>query len=54
MLTSFRYYWTRFQLRRLMRPIDRQIATARRRHKPVAHLIAAKQALIHSGLEGAK
>jgi len=54
MLASLRYYWTRFQLRRVMRPIDRQIATARRQHKPVAHLIAAKQALLHSGLEGAR
>lgn len=51
---ALRYWWTRFRLRRLTRPIDRQIASARRRHKPVRHLLEAKASLIRFGLEGAR
>jgi hypothetical protein len=45
-----RYAVARWRLRRVMRPIDRQISAARRKHKPVAHLMAAKRAVIHSAL----
>ena len=47
-----RYAVSGWRLSRLTRSIDRQIASARRRHKSVAHLIAAKRSLIHSGLRG--
>lgn len=49
---ALRYWWTRFRLRRLTRPIDRQIAAARRKHRPVRHLLEAKASLIRFGLEG--
>ncbi len=49
-MTSFLYHYTRFRLRWALRPIDRQIKEARRRHMPVKHLLAAKQALVHDGL----
>jgi hypothetical protein len=48
-----RYARTRWELRRAMRPLDRQIQTARRRHKPVAGLLAARRALVNHGLKKA-
>lgn len=47
---SLRYAFTKWRLSRVTRPIDRQIAEARRRHKPVRHLMAAKEAAIISAL----
>lgn len=35
-----------------MRSIDRQIAEARKRHRPVNHLLAAKRALVNASLSG--
>ncbi|MFN4296771.1 MAG: hypothetical protein ACK4FB_07995 [Brevundimonas sp.] len=49
-----RYAFTRWRLRRFTRPIDRQIATARRKHKPVNHLIAARQSFVHAALAGGR
>lgn len=49
-MTRLRYALAKWRLRRILRPIDRQIAAARRSHKPVAHLIAAKRATLHSAL----
>ena len=53
-LEILRYETARWRLRRVLRPIEKQIDTARRRHRPVNHLIAAKRSLIHSGLRGAR
>lgn len=47
-----RYAIARWRLHWVTRPIDRQIAEARRRHKPVKHLMAAKASLIEAGLRG--
>jgi len=47
---SLRYAFTKWRLSRVTRPIDRQIADARRRHKPVRHLMAAKEAVITAAL----
>lgn len=49
---SLRYAFTKWRLSRVTRPIDRQIAEARRRHKPVRHLMAAKEAVIKTALSG--
>lgn len=49
---SLRYAFAKWRLSRVTRPIDRQIAEARRRHKPVRHLMAAKASLIASALQG--
>lgn len=54
MIASLRYTYSRWKLRRIMRPIEREIAKARRLHKPVKHLIQARQDLIHWGLRGAR
>lgn len=54
MLARLRYTVTRWRLRRVLRPIDRQIAAARRRHKPVAHLLAAKREVVLAGLRGVR
>lgn len=40
----------RADVRRIQRPIDRQIAAAVRAHKPVNHLYAAKKAVMHDAL----
>lgn len=42
-----------WRFRRLTRPIDRQIADARRKHQPVKHLLQAKSDLVHSCLRRA-
>jgi hypothetical protein len=49
-----RYALAKWRMRQVMKPIDRQIAAARRRNKPVAHLQAAKTALVHQALERAR
>ena len=50
LLEILRYQLARWRLRRALRPIERQIADARRNHKPVRHLIQAKRSLILYGL----
>lgn len=50
---AIRYALTRWQVRRLTRHVDRQIAKARRLHRPVNHLLAAKQAIVHDALRSA-
>jgi hypothetical protein len=52
LLEILRYELARWRLRRAIRPIERQIAEARRNHKPVRHLIQAKRSLILFGLRG--
>ena len=47
-LLSLRYAFTRWQIHRLTRHVDRRIKEAPRNHKPVRHLIAEKVALVHS------
>ncbi len=54
LLEIFRYELARWRLRRALRPIERQIADARRNHKPVRHLIQAKRTLVLYGLRGPK
>jgi hypothetical protein len=54
LLEIFRYEFARWRLRRALRPIERQIADARRNHKPVRHLIQAKRALVLYGLRGSR
>ncbi len=54
LLEIFRYEFARWRLRRALRPILRQIADARRDHKPVRHLIQAKRALVLYGLRGSR
>jgi len=49
-----RYALAKWRMRRLMRPIDRQIDEAIQRHRPVSHLRAAKTALVHYGLKRAR
>lgn len=44
------YARLRADVRRIQRPIDRQIAAAKRAHKPVSHLYAAKMAVMHDAL----
>lgn len=51
-LEPIRYHWSRWQMRRALRPIELQIRDARRAHKPVRHLIQAKRELILFGLRG--
>lgn len=41
-----RYARAKWALRRVMKPLNRQIETARRTHKPVKHLLSARTALI--------
>jgi len=53
-MTRLRYMLARWRLRRVLRPIDNQIASARKGHKPVAHLLEAKRALVNYGLGGAR
>lgn len=53
-LETIRYEVARWRLRRVLRPIEKQIDTARRRHLPVKHLIEAKRSLINYGLRGAR
>lgn len=53
-LETVRYEWARWRLRRVLRPIEKQIDTARRRHQPVSHLLEAKRSLILFGLRGAR
>lgn len=45
---SIRYAYTRWQIHRLTRHVDRRIEEARRNHKAVKHLKAEKFALVHS------
>jgi hypothetical protein len=52
LLEILRYELARWRLRRAIRPIERQIAEARRNHKPVRHLIQAKRSLVLFGLRG--
>jgi len=54
LLEIFRYELARWRLRSALRPIERQIADARRNHKPVRHLIQAKRTLVLYGLRGPK
>lgn len=48
-----RYARAKWALRKVMRPIDRQIEDARRQHKPVKHLLQARTALLNYGLKRA-
>lgn len=50
MIRRLRHFVTGWRFRRLTRPIDRQIADARKRHQPVKHLLAAKTSLVHAAL----
>lgn len=54
LLETIRYHLARWRLRRVLRPIEKEIAAARRRHRPVNHLIEAKRSLILFGLRGAR
>lgn len=54
LIETIRYEWARWRLRRVLRPIEKQIDTARRRHQPVSHLIEARRSLILFGLRGAR
>lgn len=47
-----RYARAKWALRRVMKPLDKQIAAARRQHKPVKHLLSARTALLNHGLRG--
>ena len=44
------YARLRADVRRIQRPIDRQIAAAKRGHKPVNHLYAANRSVMHDAL----
>ncbi|MCC4295831.1 hypothetical protein [Brevundimonas aurantiaca] len=48
-----RYAIAKRRMLQVMRPIDREIEKAKRLHRPVAHLYAAKKALVEHGLKGA-
>lgn len=45
-----RYARAKWALRKVMRPINKQIETARRQHKPVKHLLSARRSLLNYGL----
>ena len=45
-----RYWRAKRDLKRFIAPLDKQEAEARRRHRPVKHIQAARTALIHYGL----
>jgi len=51
-MERLRYALAKWRLRRVTRPLDRQIAEARRKHKPVRHLQQAKRDLVLAGLMG--
>lgn len=53
MLAAVRHWIIAYRFRRFTRPIDRQIAQARRAHRPVKHLQAAKTSLVHDALRQA-
>ena len=40
--------WVRWRFQRCTKHLDRQIADARKSHKPVNHLLAAKRDFVHS------
>lgn len=52
MIKRIRQAVASWRFRRLTRPIDRQIAEARKKHQPVKHLLAAKTSLVHAALRG--
>lgn len=41
-----------WKFRRMTRHFDRQIADARRKHRPVSHILSAKSAFVHAALRG--
>lgn len=51
-MLRLRYLYAKWRLSRFLRPINRQIADARKAHKPTAHLLQARRALIHAALAG--
>lgn len=50
MAEPIRYARAKWALRKVMRPINSQIEAARRQHKPVKHLLAARRSLLNYGL----
>lgn len=52
MIARIRRAVVSWRFRQLTRPIDRQIADARKKHQPVKHLLQAKSDLVHSALRG--
>ncbi|MDO9334968.1 MAG: hypothetical protein Q7T61_01075 [Caulobacter sp.] len=52
MIRRIRQAVASWRFRQLTRPIDRQIADARKKHQPVKHLLQAKSDLVHAALRG--
>ena len=51
-MTFLRRLVVGWRFRHMTRHFDRQIADARRKHRPVAHLLSAKSAFVHAALRG--
>lgn len=49
-MSALRYAFAKWRLRRIQRPINRQIETARARHQPAANTRAVKSADLHRAL----
>lgn len=49
-----RYARSKWALRKVMRPINKQIETARRHHRPVKHLLSARRSLLNYSLRTAR
>lgn len=54
MALKFKAWFAALRWRKYTRKLDRQIADARKRHRPVKHLLLAKQAVLHDALRGAR
>lgn len=52
MIKRIRQAVASWRFRQITKPIDRQIADARKKHQPVKHLLAAKTSLVHAALRG--
>lgn len=53
MIATIRYWLASIRWRRFTKHLDRQIAEARAKHRPVAHLQQAKSDLLHDALRRA-
>lgn len=51
-LLRFRMWFAGLRWRRFTKHFDRQIAEARKAHRPVNHLLQAKQDFAHAALRG--
>lgn len=49
-MSALRRLINRWRFNRALRPLDRQIEAARRRHQPTRHLIERKSKIVHDSL----